>query len=83
MPLQYRCPESGRVLSLWSCKTTTPEHPSKPTFPETRTIPISRISDDGIEAGGRLDRSGLRSSSGVLVNQATQEVTTSDRVVDA
>jgi hypothetical protein len=39
--------------------------------------------DGLIEAGVCPDRSGLRRSSVVLVNQATQEVTTSDRVIDA
>jgi len=82
VPLQNRCPEAGRVSSLWSCKARLRSTRAKPTFPGARPNPISRISDDLIEAGGRLDRSGLRSSSVVLVNQATQEVPTSDRVVD-
>jgi hypothetical protein len=71
------------VSSLWSCKMRLARTPSKPIFSGTRSVLISKISDDLIEAGGHLDRSGLRSFSVVLVNQATQEVTTSDRVVDA
>jgi hypothetical protein len=59
-----------------------PRTPGKPIIQGARLIPISRISDDLIEAGGHLDRSGLRSSSVVLVNQSTQEVPTYGRVVD-
>ena len=46
------------------------------------TDPRSRLADGLIEVGGCPDRSGLRRSSVVLVNQATQDVPTSDRVVD-
>jgi hypothetical protein len=82
VPRQNRCPNSGRGSSLWSCKMLFPRMPCKPIIRGARRIPISRISDGVIEAGGCLDRRGLRSSSVVLVNQATQEVPTSDRVVD-
>jgi hypothetical protein len=51
------------------------------SFQRRDRSPISRISDDVIEADGCLNRSGLRSSSVVLVYQTTQEVPTSDRFV--
>jgi len=68
--------------SYWSCEELLRSTPSKPILPGARPIPVSRISDSLIEAGGCPDRSGLRRFSVVLVNQATQEVPTSDRVVD-
>jgi hypothetical protein len=42
------------------------------------TDPRSRVSDGLIEAGGCPDRSDLRHSSVVLVNQATQQIPASD-----
>jgi len=63
-------------------QSATPEHAEQPILLRARPIPVSMISDGLIEAGGCPDRGGLRSSSVVLVNQATQDVPTSDRVVD-
>ena len=70
VPLQNRCPESGRGSLLWSCEERLRSTPSNPNFPGARSILVSRISDGLIEAGGRPDRSGLRRASVVLVNQA-------------
>jgi len=52
-------------------QSSTADHADQAVLPWTRPIPVSRISDYLIEAGGCPDRSGLRSSSVVLVNQAT------------
>ncbi len=80
-PPQNRCPESGRASFLWAHEERLRSTPSKPIFPGARPIPISKISDGLIEAGC-LDRSDRRRSSVVLVNQATQQIPASDRVVD-
>jgi hypothetical protein len=82
VPPQNRCPEAGRGSCQWSCEERLRSTSSKPIFPVARLIPVSRISDGLIEAGGCPDRSGLRRSSVILVNQATQQVPASDRVVD-
>ena len=63
-------------------QSPTSEHAGRPIIRGARRVLISRISDDLIETGRCPKRSGLRSFSVVLVNQATQEVTTSDRVLD-
>jgi hypothetical protein len=82
VPLQNRCSESGRASDLSACAERLRSTPSKPIFPEARPILISRVLDGLIEAGGCPDRSDLRRSSVVLVNQATQDVPTCDQVVD-
>jgi len=38
-------------------QSATPEHAQQPIFPGTRRVPISKISDGLIEAGGCPDRS--------------------------
>jgi hypothetical protein len=81
VPLQNRCPESGRASDLWACGERLRSSPSNPIFLGARPILISRVFDGLIEAGGCPGRSGLRRSSVVLVNQATQDVPTCDRVV--
>jgi hypothetical protein len=65
-----------------ACEERLRSTPTKRIFPGARPILVSRISDGLIEAGGCPDRRGLRRSSVVLVNQATQEIPTCDRVVD-
>src|SRR5579863_5249635 len=63
-------------------RSSTPEHAEQPILQGARPVSISEILDGLIEAGRCPDRSALCSYSVVLVNQATQEVPTSDRVVD-
>ena len=65
-----------------ACEERLRSTPRKPIFPGARRVPISRISGGLIEAGECPDRSGLRRFSVVLVNQATQQIPASDRVVD-
>jgi hypothetical protein len=63
-------------------RRATPEHAEQTDLYRGVTDPHFEILDGLIEAGGCPDRSGLRGYSVVLVKKVTQEVPTSDRVVD-